>query len=149
MAANTSPIFTATSNISAATISAANTKSDGSGTIGTDIFKAFTADATNGSYVSNIRFSLTASVAATASTATVLRVFISNITSGATTNANTHLFTEVAVASQSGANSGTATYQIEIPINRFLPASWTILITSHAAPAANTVWEGVVYAGNY
>ena len=76
MAANTSPIYSLTPNISGAEITTANTNSDGTGTIGNNIFKVYTAG-TNGSYVSVIRWSAVATVATTATTATVGRLFIS------------------------------------------------------------------------
>jgi hypothetical protein len=152
VAQNTSPIFTLVPAIGSATIlpaTTANTKSDGTGTIGTDILKAFTADATNGSYVSSVRFSPNASAAATTTTATTLRVFISSVTSGATTNLNTWLFAEVSAAAQTADHSTNATFPIEIPINRILPASYTILVSTHVVPAANTSWQAIVFAGNY
>src|SRR6266550_882545 len=129
MAQNTSPIFVLTPIITSVVPSAANTKSDGAGTIGTDIFKAFTANATNGSFVSSVRFNPFASVAATNTVATTLRVFISNKTSGATTSADTWLFAEISAGIQTADHSLNATFPIEVPINRILPASYTILVT--------------------
>ena len=70
MAGNTDPIYSKVGKISGVEVTAANTKSDGAGTIGTDIFLAFTADATNGSFVRDIKTFLTATTAATATTAT-------------------------------------------------------------------------------
>src|SRR6266566_1177651 len=96
--ANTSPVFTLVPNVGLAAPSAANTKSDGAGTVGTDIFKAFTAGA-NGSFVTRVRINPVASAAGTATTATVGRVFYSTVTSGATTNANTFLLGEVTLPS--------------------------------------------------
>ena len=54
----------------------ANTALTGAGTLGTDIFAAFTADATNGGFVNRIRFK--AAVSASATTLTVARIFINN-----------------------------------------------------------------------
>jgi hypothetical protein len=151
MAQNTSPIFVLTPNIGTATITSsttANTKSDGTGTIGTDILKAFTAGS-NGAYVSSIRFNPNASSASTATAATTLRVFISNKTSGGTTNTDTWLFQEIAAAAQTADVSTTATYYLEIPINRIIPASYTILVSTHVAANANTTWQAVVFGGDY
>lgn len=150
MAGNTDPIYSKVGKISGVEVTAANTKSDGAGTIGTDIFLAFTADATNGSFVRDIKTFLTATTAATATTATVVRYFASSATSGATTASNTHPLGEFAVASQSADNSGTATFPVAvITLNLPLPAGWTILVTNHAAPAANTKLKTVVFAGDY
>lgn len=128
---------------------AALTTSDGVTTIGTNSIKVFTAAATYGSYLSCIRFSPYATAAATSTTATVFRIYLSSITSGATTAANTWLIQEVAVASQSAANSTTATQFIEVPINRALPPGYTILVTQHAVAGANTGWQVVPFAGDY
>ncbi len=149
MPANTNPIFVLSPAIGSVVPTAANVKSDGAGTIGTDIFKAFTADATNGSFVSMIRLSPFASVAATATTATTLRIFISSATSGAVTSANAWLFQEISAAAQTAAHSTNATFFIEVPVNRILPASYTILVTTHVVSAANTGWQATVFAGNY
>lgn len=148
MAANTSPIFSLTPQIGVGAATAANTVGDGGGTIATDIFKVFTAGA-DGAWVSRIRFQAASSAAATNTTATVARVFVSSITSGATTNANTFLIAEVGLGVVAADHSTNATNPVDIQLNFALPASWTILITNHAAPAANTRWMATVYAGNY
>lgn len=148
MAANTDPIYSKAGLISAVAVTAANTSSQGGGTVATDIFLAFTADATNGSFVREVRWSLAESTIATASTATVGRVFISTITSGTTTSSDTHLWQEVALASQTP-SSTAAGVPIVIPMNIMLPAGYTILVTNHAAPAANTHWKAIVIGGKY
>ena len=81
MPANTNPIFTLAPDIqwSAAALAAANTAKDGTGTLAT----VFTADATNGGFVSK----LTARPSGTA-VATVLRVFINNGATNATPGNN-------------------------------------------------------------
>ena len=45
MAANTAPIFSEAGRISTVAITAANVRTDGNGTVGTDIFLAFTPGA--------------------------------------------------------------------------------------------------------
>lgn len=149
MAANNDPIFSKIGAINAVAVTAANTSSQGGGTVGTDIFKAFTADATNGSFVREVRWSAAASAAGTATTATVGRVFVSSITSGSTTSSDTHLIAEVTLASQTADSTSAATFPVVVPLNFALPAGYTILVTTHAAPAANTHWKVVVFGGNY
>lgn len=146
---NNDPIYTRVGAISGVEITAANTKSDGSGTIGTDIFLAATVDATNGGFVRDVTFYPTATTAGTSTTATVGRVFASSATSGATTASNTHPMGEATLAVQTAASTSTGVYAIVIPINRPLPPGWTILVTNHAAPAANTKWKAVVTYGAY
>lgn len=148
MAANTSPIFPLTPNIGCAVPTAGNTKSDGQGTIGTDIFKAFTAGAA-GAYVSKVKWTPTATAAATATTGTVGRVYVSSATSGAVTSANTFLLGEVALVSQTADSSTTPIVSLEVPINQAIPAGWTILVTNHVLPAASSAWQATVFGGDY
>jgi len=149
MPANTSPIFTLTPNVGLAAVTAANTKSDGTGTIATDIFKALTSGA-NGSWVSRVRWNPTATVAATSTTNTVGRVFLSTKTSGATTGGtDTWLLGEVALVSVSADHSTAPTNPIELMLNMAIATGYTILVTNHAAPAANTAWQAIVIGGDY
>lgn len=148
MAGNTNPQFPKNGDIKSVLITAANTSSQGGGAIGTDIFLAFTADATNGSWVDTLRFFPTATTPTTM-TATVLRVFISTQASGATTSANTYLWDEVTSPAVGADNASTAAYPIDVPLGFRLPPGGTILVTSHAAPAANTAWRATVIGGDY
>lgn len=149
MPANTTPIYTLTPNINGANVTAANTKSDGSGTIGTDIYKCFTAGA-NGSFVSKVRFSPTATVASTATAATCFRIYISTKTSGATTpGTDTWQIAEISAAAQTADAPTANTYPIEIPINVAIPASYTVLVSNHVVANASTAWVAVVFGGDY
>lgn len=151
MTAGTTPIYTITPNIGRTTWTSsttANTKNDGTGTIGTDILLAYTAGA-NGAFISKVRLVPCASTAATATTATVARVYISSITSSSTTNLNTIRWDEVACPSQTADQTTVGTNIIEIPFGIAIPASYTILFSMHAAAAANTVWQCHVIANDY
>jgi hypothetical protein len=147
-APNTSPRFTKVANINSVLVTAANTSSQGGGTIATDIFKAFTADATNGSFVEKVRLIPTAT-AATTTSATVARVFLSSVASGATTSANTFLVAEVTLPAIAADNASTGVNPFDVPLGFGIPAGWTVLVTNHAAPAANTAWRAVVIAGDW
>ena len=150
MAQNTAPIFTLVPVCSFGTLTGniGLTRSDGVGTIGTDIFKMFTADATDGSYVNKVR--ITAAATASASmTASVIRIYISSITSGATTAADTVLYTEVAVAALAAANTSNATNYYEVPFAIALPPSYTILASIDDNLTANTRWQFITFAGDY
>lgn len=149
MAGNATPQFTKNGIFGTITVTGANTKSDGAGTIATDIFLAATADATNGSWVEAVRWIPTATAANTATGATVGRIFISTKTSGVTTSADTFLFAEVTLASQTADSSTNAVSPIDVPMNIRLPAGYTVLVTNHAAPAANTAWRANVIGGDY
>lgn len=148
MTANKSPIFTLTPNVGNVVIGTQNTKSDGTGTIGTDLWKAFTSGA-NGSYLQKVRFNPTASAAATALAATTLRIFLSSVGSGATTTANTFLYQEIAAAAQTADQTTVATFPLEVPMLLAIPSGWFVLLSTHIANNANTAWIGTVYGGDY
>jgi hypothetical protein len=151
MPANTSPIYTTTPKVSGTRITAAQTNSVGSGTIGTDIFLAFSAGA-NGSYVQRVRFTLGGATANTASTACVLRVYLSSQGTGATNSTNTALVQEVSAAAQTPNVVTTltgATYPIDIPLNFAIPTGYYILVGASAVAGANTVWTVTTYGGDY
>jgi hypothetical protein len=148
MPANTSPVFGLTPVLGQVVISTQNTKSDGTGTIGTDLWLGFTAGA-DGAYLNKIRLVPTASVAATATVATVLRIFLSTVSSGATSTTNTSLYQEVAVASQTAAQTTTGTFFFEIPMGFAIPANSTVLFSTHIANAANTAWKATTLGGSY
>jgi hypothetical protein len=149
MAANTNPIFTLTPNIGVAQIGAtANVKSDGAGTIGTDMMKAFTAGSA-GSYVSRIRFNPWASTAATVTVATVIRVFYSTLTSGTSASTNTYLLYEFAAAAQTADQTVTATFYIEVPLGFAMPTGSFLHCSSHIINNSSTGWVGIVFGGDY
>lgn len=148
MPANTNPIFTLTPNVGCVGITAANTKSDGAGTIGTDIFKAFTAGA-NGSFVVRARFIATASAAATVTVGTIGRVFYSTVGTGATTNTNTWLLGEVALGTVTADSASAPVNPLELMLNMAIPTGTFIHITNHAAPGASTLWQVQVFGGDY
>ena len=148
MAANSNPKFTKNGRVSSVLVTALNASSQGGGTVGTDIFLAFTSDATNGSFVERVRLIPTATTPTT-TTATVARVFGSTIASGATTSANTYLVAEITLPAIAADNASTAVIPFDISLGFALPASGTILVTNHAAPAANTAWRAVVIGGDY
>ena len=128
--------------------STANVKSDGAGTVGTDIMLAYTAGA-NGAWIDRIRLNPVATTAATATTATVARIFISSIAAGATANTNTHLWQEAACPVQTADQTVTAISPVDIPGGFRLQANQTILFAMHHVAAANTMWECLVFATDY
>lgn len=153
MAVTPTPVFPQTSNVGRAKIGAtANTNSSGTGTAGTDIMKAFTAGA-NGSHIDAIMFIPVATSAATATTATTLRAFISTVSSGATTGGtDTFLIGELTAASQTADHSTTAI----TPLYLALPTGGLDLASgdyiygaAHVVNAANTHWQMVVYGRDY
>ena len=147
----TTPLFGTTPQMGGTTwksSTTANTKNDGTGTIGTDILLAYTAGA-NGAYIDRLRLHPVGSTAATATTATVGRVYLSTKTSGATTQDDTRLWQEVACPSQTTDQTTTQTIPIDIPMGIRMNAADTILFSMHHAAAANTAWEVIVLATDY
>lgn len=147
MPANTSPIFTLTPNVGNVKVTAANTSSSGSGTVATDIFKAFTAGA-NGSFVARVRFNPVAT-APTTTTATIGRIFYSTVGSSTTSATDTWLIGEVTLPAVAADNASAPTNPIEIMVNMAVPTGSFIHATNHAAPAANSGWVVQVIAGDY
>jgi hypothetical protein len=152
MAANNIPIATKEGHamlISIWTSSlTANTKSDGTGTIGTDMVKALTGT-TEGTFVQKLRFFPAASTAATATTASVIRVYLSTVGSGSTTRTDTTCIGEISATSQSAANSTSGAMPLELPIGFIVPSGYYLHWSMHHAAAANTSWGCVPIASNY
>lgn len=148
MAANSNPRFTKNGKFGSVLVTAANTSSQGGGTIGTNMFLVTQADATNGSFVERVRWIPTAT-APTTTTATVGRLFLSTQASGATTSGDTFLLAEVSLAAISADNATAAVQPLDIPLGITLPPGATILASCHAAPAANTAWRVSAIGGDY
>ena len=99
-----------------------------------------------------MRFTLGGATANTASTAGVLRVYLSTVNTGATTSANTFLIQEVTAATQTPNVITTltgATYPIDIPLNFAIQTGYYLLVGSSAVTSANTVWTVTTYGGDY
>ncbi len=150
--ANTQAIYPLTPNIGKCSFpGTALTKSDGSSGasgIGTDMSLAFSAGSF-GSYVEKIRISPVATVAATATAPTVLRIYISTVNTGVTAATNTFLIQEIAAAAQTADQTTTATFFFEIPLNIKLPTAHYLLVSTHVASATNTNWEAVTFAMDF
>jgi hypothetical protein len=155
MAANTLPIFSKAGLIgianilSTSTVLASSNGASATGVTGTGpFFLLVTADATNGSYLDRVRLRWVASTP-TATTAVMVRLYTSTVSSGATTSANTDCIEELAMGVQNAANASTTTFPYDIPLKFVLPAGKTLLASVHQAPAASTEIQIVVFGGNY
>jgi hypothetical protein len=155
MAANTAPIFTDIPLVGRAVwlaASTANTDSDGSGTIGTDMMLLLTPGV-DGSFLNRVRFIPAAIVAATGTTASIHRLFLSTQSSGATTSANTTLIAEYAAPAQTAGQTTVSVQPIDVPLGFYIPGSATtplyLLWSMHHAAAANTLWHAACFAGSY
>lgn len=151
MPANTSPIYTLTPNIGQARITAQQAgsgKSDGSGTVGTDIFKAFTAGA-NGSFVRDIRIKPAAATAGTTTTATNIRIYLSTVGSGSTTSSDTKLIDEITIPAVTAGSTTAATPQFGVTLNMVIPSGSYIHVGSGNSIAANTEFHATVVGADY
>ena len=147
MPANTSPIFSETPRVSFARVSAATTVSDGTGTVGTNMFLAFTPGV-DGSYLQRVRFSLSESTMSTASAAATLRVGIASTNTGTLTTSNYFLYQEINAAAQTPTTTASS-YPIDIPLNFAIPSDQYIIVSTSVAPTANTAWVATVIGGDY
>lgn len=137
MAANTAPIYGRTPDIQLAGAvvgSSANTATDGTGANSTLIF---TADATEGSYVTVVRLKPISTIAAT-----VARVFYCSATGAFTpgttnTAANSTMVAELTIAGFTASNT-LASPSYDIPINMPMPASTKLFITFGTSTGAGT-----------
>lgn len=120
MASNTAPIYSKVGDIQWPTtaLTTANTAKDGTGTVLT----AFTADATNGGYVSRIRFR-----AAGTNIAAVARVFINNGSANSTPG-NNILWDEITLSATT-LSEVAALQQYELPLNFALPPGYKLNVT--------------------
>lgn len=147
MPANNLPIFTGTPRVSSVRIGAATTASDGTGTIGTNMYVAFTPGV-NGSYVQRVRFALSESVMSTASSGAVLRIGIATTNTGTLTTSNYFLYQEINAATQTPSTT-ISSYPVDIPLNFAIPSDRYLIVSTSVAPAANTAWVATVIGGDY
>lgn len=151
MAANTAPIYPHTVRSPGVSITSTTTalvRTDGVGTIGTDLLLLSTAG-TDGTFYRQVNIKPCATTAATNTTATVIRVFKSTVTSGATTAGNTQLLGEVQIPSVSAANTTIPLPDFIIPLNIALEAGHTLLIATSVATGASVTFACVAIAGDY
>jgi hypothetical protein len=142
MAANTDPVYSRLGDVQwIGSMTAANTTADI--TSGTS-YLAFTADATNGGYVSYIRIKANP---ANNTAATVVRVWINN-GSATGTAANSAIFTEMTIAATTASNSA-ALPDYTIPLNLALPAGYKLYLTLGTAPGGSGAFTGTCVGGKY
>lgn len=148
--ANTNPIFSAEPVVGAVAITAANTNGLGTGTIGTDIFRLL-SPSTDGTYLSRIQIFPSASVANTATNATIFRAYITSITGNNATTGGTNTFL-IGECYMPGITADSSTAQNSpyvIPLGFALSPTYGLIIASHVTIATNTQWHAVVFGGNY
>lgn len=139
MAANTKPIFINQGNVKPARISAANTASDGSGSLVTVV----TADV-DGTRVDGVRFR-NSQVTAAASSAMVHRIFLSD-----TAGTNYRLIGEIATAAatrSASAIGATSVYTFDQPI--IMLSGQIIAVCQSVYAGARDQFDVCAFAGDY
>jgi len=142
MVANTNPIYSRTADIQWITgITAANTNADL--TAGTS-YLVFTADATEGGFVREVRIKANP---ANNTAATVARLWMNN---GATlaTAANSALIAELAIPATTASNT-VAQPDFSIPVNMALPAGYRLYLTLGTAPGGSGAFTAAGIGGKY
>lgn len=129
---NTTPIYSSAPIIGWGVVDTANTAKDGTGTVVT----VFTADATEGGRIENIKVR-----AKGTNVATVLRVWINNGSTNATATNNT-LFTEATIAATTLSET-SALADTNISMQLPLPAGYKINITIGTSVAAGLHVTGI------
>jgi len=152
MPANTDPIYSKIGDVqeaAAALIQAVNASLyNAAGTIGTDVYKIWTADATNGGYLQKIRVKYCAN-ATTTSVACVMKFFVTAAASGATTDANCFLIDEIAIPATGVLTAIATNPSYDVPMGFALPAGWSIVAKITAAQPASCGFAAVGIGGKY
>lgn len=136
MAANTAPIFPLTPKATWTKLTAANTLTDGTGTVPV----IFTAGA-DGGRLDKIRCR-----ALGTNVATVVRVFLNNGSTAATAT-NNSLIAEKFLPATTAANAAEIGPNIDIEINLAIPATYTVMVCIGTAVSAG--WQFTALGGNY
>ena len=139
MAANTTPIFTKQGNFTPARIAAANTASDGSGTLVTLVTAV-----TDGTRVDGVRF-INSQATAAASGAKVLRIFLTD-----TGGINPRLIGEVTMATATRSTTvigATSIYTFDQAI--IMKSGQLILVCMSVYAGAQDQTDAIAYAGDY
>lgn len=136
MAANTSPIYPSVGKIGWGILTAANTATDGTGTVAT----VFTADATDGSRVDRVRFTPLGT-----NVTTVIRLFLNNGSTNAT-GTNNALLKEFTLPATTASNAA-ALVDLEWDADLVLPPGYKINAAMGTAVSAG--WQITAIGGDY
>jgi len=134
--ANTNAIWSKEGNTAWATITTANTATDGTGTVDT----IFTADATNGGRIEKVLAETSGT-----NTASVLRIFINNGSTNSTAENNV-LFRQITLPTTT-LTQVAGQNPIVVYLNLALPAGYQINVTIGTTVSAG--WAVTAVGGNY
>lgn len=151
MPANKEPVFTLTPKVQSCTPVLVCAGTDGVGFVVTGgtitHYIAFSAG-TNGSYIKEARIKCATTNGTTAVSATSIRFFVSTVSSGAVSGADTHFITEVAIPTFTPSTS-TSSPDFIVPLNFALESGKYLLCCTGVVAAANTYYKVTVFGGDY
>jgi hypothetical protein len=149
--ANKEPIYTLTPHVESCVPVLVCAGTDGVGFVvsgGTVThYIAFTPGA-NGSYVKEARIKIATTNGTTAVAATTIRFFISTVSSGATSSANTRMIAEVAIPTITPATT-SASPDFIVPLNFALETGKYLLCCTGVVANANTYYMVTTFGGDY
>jgi hypothetical protein len=148
--ANGDPIYSRVGYTDGAlVVTAATNVHDISGTIGTDIYKVATADATNGSWMEKLVAKYTGN-STTTSNAAVLKLWRSSVGTGTPTLGTQATLLDEIPLPATGALSTTATaYRIEMPLKFALDPGFFLLVKITVSQPASFGWAVSIIGGKY
>lgn len=151
MSANNNPIYSGKPDVqSSALIAAVNASLyNAAGTLGTDIYNIWTADATNGGFLQRVRIQYVAN-ATTASNACVMRLFITTKSgTQATSDADTFFYESVAIPSTGTLTTTAGNSYYDVPFNFALKPGQSVCAKITVAQPANCGFIATGIGGNY
>ena len=151
MPANNEPIYTLTPHIESCTPVLVCAGTDGVGFVvsgGTVTHYIAFTPGSNGSYIKEARIKCSTTNGTTAVSATSIRFFISTVASGATSGADTHFITEVAIPTFTPA-AATASPDFIVPLNFAIESGKYLLCCTGVVAAANTFYKVTTIGGDY
>jgi hypothetical protein len=150
MAGNTDLLVSKVADIQAAPLinAVAAVLYNASGTIGTDVYKVWQADATNGGFLQRVRVKYVAN-ATTTSNACIMKLYISSAASGAVTDTNSWFFDEIVIAATGALTTTASSNAWEVPFGFALPPNYTVLAKITVAQPANCGFIAMGIGGKY
>jgi hypothetical protein len=150
LAANTDPIYSRSPDVqSSALIAAVNAVLyNAAGTIGTDVYKIWTADATNGGFLQRVRVKYVAN-ATTTSVACVMKFFLTAASSGAVTDTTSWLIDEIAIPATGTLTTTAAPLNYDVAMNIAVPAGWSVVCKITVAQPASCGFIATGFGGKY
>jgi hypothetical protein len=128
---------------------AISVNSQAPGTIGTNCFLVGTVSSADGSYLQKIRFTFTSTTGVISVVASNINIFLSTISSGATSSADTYLYHTLQVPAQTISAVTTAPIMYEVPISIPIQTSRHVLVAQTVAANTNSAWVAHLIRGDY